>query len=292
MKETLGSWPLRRVACVVCGALAIFFCLVSLQRMGWTLDRVFHEFWVGMALIGLMSGSLAIGCTISDFWRARPRKKDWAAFMATAFGSTVVLALTATHDDVDLGSLPAWVSAGGALFTAGGVLVALRSYQATRRTALEDQANQVRLLQVQVMPDGSDSHGKRQWRTVLTNRSKDPLYGLEVRGFRAQVEDDAAPVNMSAFEETTLLGPNAPQHIDQLHPEPAVRLGALQYCPVLEAGAQFTLRWASRRAVEPNPPTPAFVNIWYSVTDANGRFWNVVDNNEPEKVSRPTRRLG
>lgn len=281
MKATLGSWPLRRVACVVCGALAIFFGLVSLQRMGWTLDRVFHECWVGMALIGLMLGFLAIGCTISDFWRARPRKTDWAAFMGAAFGLTAVLALTAAHDDVDLGSLPAWVSACGALFTAGGVLVALRSYQATRRADLEDQANQVRLLQILMLPDGSDSHGKRQWRTVLTNRSKDPLYGLEVRGFRAQVEDDAGAVNMSAFEETPLPG----------HPESLVRSGAWRTCPVLEAGEKFTLRWESINAVEPNP-VPAFVVIWYSVTDANGRFWNVVDNNEPEKVSRPTRRLG
>ncbi|GCE45086.1 hypothetical protein Rhow_001113 [Rhodococcus wratislaviensis] len=60
---------------------------------------------------------------------------------------------------------------------------------------------------------------------------------------------------------------------------------------MLEAGARFNIRWASDGAAK-QKTAPAFVRIWYSVMDANGRYWNVVDSNEPEKVPRPSRRLG
>lgn len=275
----LGDRPRSLLACLVCGALAVSFGAFSLQRTGWTVDRVFHEFWVAAALIGLASGSAAIGCTISAFWRTRPRKRDWAWSMAVALGLVAILALTSTHDDVDLGSVPAWVSAGGALFTAAGVVLALRSYQSTQRSDLEDQANQVRLLHMLPWPDGLDANRKQQWRTEFTNRSKDPLYEIHVHGFRAQVEDDADAVNMRAFAETPL------------SEDTLIRSGALQWQPMLEAGETFNIRWESDDSAKQNP-TPAFVSIWYSVMDANGRYWNVVDNNEPEKVPRPSRRLG
>jgi hypothetical protein len=279
VKAMLGDRPRIRLTCLVCGALAVIFGASSLQRTGWTVDRVFHEFWVATALLGLASGSAAIGCTISDFWRTRPRKRDWAWSMAVALGLVATLALTSTHDDTDLGSLPAWVSAGGALFTAAGVVLALRSYRSTVRADLEDQANQVRLLDMVPQASGHDSDGKRQWRTSFVNRSKEPLYDLHVHGFRARVEDDADAVHMRAFAETALSEGTL------------IKSGGWRRQAVLEAGARFDIRWETDDAAEQNPVS-AFVRIWYSVMDANGRYWNVVDNNEPEKVPRPSRRLG
>ncbi len=279
MKAMRGDRPWSRSAGLVCGALAVIFGTFFLHRTGWTVDRVFQEFWVATALIGLVLGCAAIGCPISDFWRARPRKRDWAWSMAVALGLVAVLALTSTHTNVDLGSLPAWVSAGGALFTAAGVVLALRSYQSTRHSDLEDQANQVRLLHMLPWPDGLDANRKQQWRTEFTNRSKDPLYEIEIHGFRAQVEDDADAVNMRAFAETAL------------SEDTPIRSGGWRRQAVLEAGETFNIRWESDDPAEQNP-APAFVSIWYSAMDANGRYWNVVDNNEPEKVPRPSRRLG
>ncbi|MBP1114509.1 hypothetical protein JOE30_000306 [Rhodococcus sp. PvP016] len=193
--------------------------------------------------------------------------------------TAVALVVTTTHTDVDMGSLPAWVSAGGALFTAAGVILALRSYQETRRADLEDQANQVRLLEMLPLQDGLDPDGRQQWRTEFTNRSSDPLYNLEVHGFRAHVEDDAGPVHMRAFAET------------RLSEDTMIRSGGWQKESVLDAGARFVVRWESADAAE-QKTAPPFVLIWYSVMDANGRYWNVVDNNEPEKVPRPSRHLG
>ena len=274
----LGDRLRSRITCLVPSAGAIIFSVCALEQTGWTVDRVVHEVWVVTALTGLVLGSAAIACTISDFWRARPRKRDWTAFMAVALGLAAVLALASTHDDVDLGSLPAWVSAGGALFTAAGVVLALRSYQATRRADLEDQANQVRLLHMLTWPDGLDSNRKQQWRTEFTNRSKDPLYEIEIHGFRAHVGDDADAVHMRAFAETPLS-------------ETLIRTGGWRKHAVLKAGGTFDIRWESDDDAELNP-AHAFTVIWYSVMDANGRYWNVVDNNEPEKVPRPSRRLG
>ncbi|WP_167329431.1 hypothetical protein [Rhodococcoides fascians] len=36
-------------------------------------------------------------------------------------------------------------------------------------------------------------------------------------------------------------------------------------------------------------PPRRYTTIWYSVLDQNGRSWNVADNYEPKKISRPDR---
>lgn len=68
------------------------------------------------------------GFWIREVGRGVPPGRRQAFAIAVTFGGTVTLivvcasARVVTHTGVDLGSLPAWISAGGALFTAGGVL--------------------------------------------------------------------------------------------------------------------------------------------------------------------------
>lgn len=194
---------------------------------------------------------------------------------------TVTLALITTHADVDLGSLPAWVSAGGALFTAGGVLVALQSYRSTLRADLEDQANQVRLLRVSWLPSDTE-HGKQQWRTEFKNRSDKPLYNIKSHGFRAAVEENATSVLMRPIT-TIFLGDDDRRG----HP---LKVSDTAYCPELATGEGWRTLWEADDT-DTTGPSHHYTAIWYSVLDANGRSWNIADNYEPTKIPRNRRPL-
>ncbi|MDV6211873.1 hypothetical protein R3Q08_26785 [Rhodococcus erythropolis] len=194
---------------------------------------------------------------------------------------TATLALISTHADVDLGSLPAWVSAGGALFTAGGVLVALQSYRSTRRADLEDQANQVRLLRVLWHRSGIEK-GKQRWQTEFQNRSDKPLYNIVIHGFRASVEENATSV---------LMRPISIKYLDddprRRHP---VKMADTKYRPELATGESWRTVWEADDA-DTSAPSHHYTAIWYSVLDANGRYWNIADNYEPTKIPRSERPL-
>ena len=281
MKSEPGAYlEARRIGCVASGAAAIACSTASLVRTEWTLERATHDWWTLTPLGGIILGCITLGCTILCFRREHPRKTDLTSLLAALLGVTATLALVSTHTDVDLGSLPAWVSAGGALFTAGGVLVALQSYRSTRRADLEDQANQVRLLRVSYVQSGTEN-GKQQWRTEFRNRSDKPLYDIMIHGFRASVEENASSVLMRPIT-TIFLG-----DAGQGHP---LKVSDTASCPELATGECWRTLWEASNTV-PTVPSHHYTAIWYSVMDANGRYWNIADNYEPTKIFRPARPL-
>lgn len=279
--ERCTAREVRRAVCVVSGVLAILCSTASLARTGWTVERATDDWWTVLALAGMILGCIALGYSIIRFRREVSRKTDLTSFLAAVLGVTVTLALFFTHADVDLGSLPAWVSAGGALFTAGGVLVALQSYRSTLRADLEDQANQVRLLRVSWLPSGTE-HGKQQWRTEFKNRSDKPLYNIKIHGFRASVEENATSVLMRPI--TTIFLGNGEE---RGHP---LKVPDTAYCPELAAGEGWRTPWEADDT-DTSAPSHHYTAIWYSVMDANGRYWNVADNYEPTKMPRSERPL-
>ncbi|OFV75154.1 hypothetical protein [Rhodococcus erythropolis] len=270
-----------RAVCVASGVLAIMCSTASLVRTEWTVERATNDWWTLTALGSIILGCTALGCSIVSYRRVHPRKTALTSLLAALLGVTVILALVSTHADVDLGTLPAWVSAGGALFTAGGVLVALQSYRATLRANLEDQANQVRLLGVSWLPNGTE-HGKQQWRTEFKNRSDKPLYNIKIHGFRASVEENATSVLMRPI--TTIFLGNGEE---QGHP---LKVSDTAYCPELATGEGWRTLWESDDT-DATSPSHHYTAIWYSVLDAHGRSWNIADNYEPTKISRSERPL-
>ncbi|MFF1553345.1 hypothetical protein ACFVX3_20190 [Rhodococcus erythropolis] len=253
----------------------------SLARTDWTIERATDDWWTVLALAGMILGCIALGCSFVSYRRDHPRKTSLTSLLAALFGVTVTLALVSTHADADLGSLPAWVSAGGALFTAGGVLVALQSYRSTLRADLEDQANQVRLLGVSWLPSGTE-HGKQQWRTEFKNRSDKPLYNIKIHGFRASVEENATSVLMRPI--TTIFLGNGEE---RGHP---LKVSDTAHCPELATGEGWRTLWEAD-GTDATGPSHHYTAIWYSVLDANGRSWNIADNYEPTKISRFERPL-
>ncbi|WP_152439992.1 hypothetical protein [Rhodococcus qingshengii] len=253
----------------------------SLVRTGWTVERATHDWWTLTTVGGMILGCIALGCSILCFRREHPRKTDLSSLLAAVLGVTVTLALISTHADVDLGSLPAWVSAGGALFTAGGVLVALQSYRSTLRADLEDQANQVRLLRVSSLPSGIEE-GKQRWQTEFNNRSDKPLYNIRIHGFRASVEENATSVLMRPIT-TIFLGDDDGRG----HP---LKVSNTAFRPELAASEGWRTLWEADDT-DTSTASHHYTAIWYSVLDANGRYWNVADNYEPTKMPRSERPL-
>lgn len=271
----------RRAVCVVSGVLAIICSTASLVRTEWTIERATHDWWTLTALGGIILGCTALVSSIIRHRHQHPRKTDLTSLLAAILGVTATLALISTHADVDLGSLPAWVSAGGALFTAGGVLLALQSYRSTRRADLEDQANQVRLLRVLSLPSGIEK-GKQRWQTEIKNRSEKPLYNIKIHGFRASVEENATSVPMRPIALTYL--DDDPR---RRHPLKTVDTA---YRPELATGESWRTLWEADDT-NTSAPNHHYTAIWYSVMDANGRSWNIADNHEPTKISRSERPL-
>lgn len=279
--ERYTAREVRRAVCVVSGVLAVLCSTASLVRTGWTVEGATDDWWTVLALAGMILGCIALGCSIIRFRREHPRKTDLSSFLAAVLGVTVTLALFLTHADVDLGSLPAWVSAGGALFTAGGVLVALQSYRSTLRADLEDQANQVRLLRVSSLPSGIEE-GKQRWQTEFKNRSDKTLYNIRIHGFRASVEENATSVLMRPIT-TMFLDDDTRRRHPQTFPDTA-------FLPELAAGEGWRTLWEADDT-DTSTPSHHYTAIWYSVMDANGRYWNVADNYEPTKMPRSERPL-
>lgn len=279
---------LSRFTPPVLGLLAIAISVVSMTRAGWSVERVAHDWWALASIGGMTLGVVALLCAFYNYGRGIPRGSRRALAIAVTFGVTVplvvvgVIARAVTHDDADLGSLPAWISAGGALFTAGGVLLALHSYRSTQRADLEDQANQVRLLRLAVLPTVYQG-GKLRWTTEFANKSDGPLYSITIHGFRASPKDGKPAVPMRAIEKVFL-------EDDPRGRDPLILSGMSSH-PELAAGEKFRTLWQADERADTSSAPRHFTVIWFSVTDANGRTWNVADNYAPTKVPRPDRPL-
>ncbi|MBX5333436.1 hypothetical protein HQO90_20800 [Rhodococcus fascians] len=277
---------LSRWAPPVLGILAIALSVASMACDRWSVERVANDWWALASIGGITLGVIAIARACYNYWREIPRGSRRDVSIAVALGVMVpvvvvgVFARVVSQPNVDLGSLPAWISAGGALFTAGGVLLALHSYRSSQRADLEDQASQVRLLGMAALP-GGQKDGKQHWTTEFVNNSDGPLYSLRIHGFRAQVIDGAPTVLMRPIEKIHL-------DDDPRRRNPMTFPGTAWH-PKLSAGEQVRTLWEA----DANADTPVapghYTAIWYSVTDANGRSWNVADNYAPTKIPRPSR---
>lgn len=279
---------LSRFVPPVLGILAIAISAVSMTRAGWSVERVAHDWWALASIGGITLGVVAVLCAFYNYGRGIPRGSRRALTIAVALGVMAPLVVVGafarivTDDDADLGSLPAWISAGGALFTAGGVLLALRSYRSTQRADLEDQANQVRLLRPAVLPTVYQG-GKLRWTTEFVNKSDGPLYSITIFGFRASPKHGKPPVPMRPIEEVFL-------EDDPRRRNPLILSGTPSH-PELAAGEGFRTFWEPDDSADTSSAPRHFNVIWFSVTDANGRTWNVADNYAPTKVPRPDRPL-
>ncbi|MBY4039156.1 hypothetical protein HQO38_18830 [Rhodococcus fascians] len=131
-----------------------------------------------------------------------------------ALGGTVPLVVVGAFarvvagSNVSLGSLPAWISAGGALFTAGGELLALHSYRSAHRADLKEQANQVRLLRPAVLPCGKKGD-KLRWTTEFVNKSDGLLYSTTVHGVGASATVGTPAAPMRPIDEISSTTPAA-----------------------------------------------------------------------------------
>lgn len=279
---------LSRFAPPILGILAIAFSVASMAPGGWSGERIAHDWWALASIGAITLGVIALVCASYNYWQRIPRRSRRAQAITVALGVMIplgvvgVFARVVTDPDAELGSLPAWISAGGALFTAGGVLLALRSYRSTQRADLEDQANQVRLLRPAVLPGGKKG-GELRWTTEFVNKSDATLYSITIHGFRASVSDGKPAVPMRPIDELFL-------DDDHRRRDPVTLAGTPSH-PELAASERFRTLWEADDSADTSAPPGHFTVIWYSVTDANGRSWNVADNYAPTKVPRPDRPL-
>lgn len=191
-------------------------------------------------------------------------------------GSITLMVLVAVcfHPQAQLGTVPTWISAFGAVATCVGVLLALKTYRTQKQQGLEEQANQARLINAVLMP-GTQRDGKFTWWVTIENRSDKSIYGVHVRSLRAQVAEEGPAVRLS---------PMAITKIGELE----LVTGAIPMERELKAGTSFRTQW---RAIDDGDNTSHVDGpiIQYTLTDANGRVWLIADNNEPEKIARPAR---
>lgn len=203
-------------------------------------------------------------------------RRWWAVPVVLLVAAAVgwVLWRVCRDDRADLGTVPAWVSATGTVATFVGVVVAVSTYRRQRRSEVEDQACQVRLLRVK-FPIGGTRLGVPLKEVCIENRSAEPVHDLRILSFRAEVEPGEGPKWMRSaefveFHDLTLM------------------MGALTVTPLLAPGEKWETQWAvDEDQAQHRVRTTA--SVQYTVTDAQGRTWLVTDNYEPEKITRPSR---
>lgn len=258
------------VIAVVLGTLTIVLSTISLERTGWTAAEFKQNCAsAAIALINLVLGSIA---AVAGFAATRPGVRG--RYRVGTFAAVVFLAVSlvavGTHKQVELGTLPTWLSAFGAVFTAGGVLLALTSYRTQQRASLEDQANQARMIRISSCP-GPRVDGKQTWWMTVRNVSTDPVFDINVRSFRTQA-DDGTPIAMRAIEETSL-------------GEIFITTDGRTNQRKLDADKEFKALWT---AAGDDAKVPTAV-CQFTLMDARGRYWLVTDHYEPEKISKPVR---
>ncbi|WP_338836329.1 hypothetical protein [Gordonia polyisoprenivorans] len=203
-------------------------------------------------------------------------RRWWAVPVMLLVAAVVgwVLWRVCTDDRADLGTVPAWVSATGTVATFVGVVVAVSTYWRQRRSEVEDQACQVRLLRV-TYPMGPKYKGKFTRWVHIENRSDGPVYDLRIEAFRAEVEDDRGGVWLRPIDFVELG--------DQV-----LALGALAWNPRLGPGELWKVQFAEDED-QKRHRIRTVAAIQLVVTDAKGRVWLVSDNFEPEKIRRRSR---
>ncbi|WP_139191173.1 hypothetical protein [Rhodococcus tukisamuensis] len=258
------------VIAVVLGTLTIVLSTISLERTGWTAAEFKQNCAsAAIALINLVLGGIG---AVAGFAATRPgvRGRYAVGTFAAAVLLVVLLVAVGTHKQAELGTLPTWLSAFGAVFTAGGVLLALTSYRTQQRANLEDQANQARMIRISYFP-GPIKDGKKTWWMTVHNASTDPVFDINIRAFRSTA-DDGKPIAMRAIEETPL---------GEIFITTAGRTNQRK----LDAEAEFKVLWTAAGDDEKVPTAVC----QFTLMDAKGRFWLVTDHYEPEKISKPVR---
>ncbi|WLP89942.1 hypothetical protein [Gordonia sp. NB41Y] len=203
-------------------------------------------------------------------------RRWWAVPAALLVAAVVgwVLWRVCTDDRADLGTVPAWVSATGTVATLVGVVVAVSTYRRQRRSEVEDQACQVRLLRVS-HPPGPKHEGKFTRWVDIENRSDESIYDLRVEAFRAEVEPGKGGVWMRPIDFVRI-------------GEQVLAAGALAWTSRIGPGEKWELQWAADED-QKRHRRRTVVGLQYTVTDSNGRVWLVSDNYEPEKITRRSR---
>lgn len=191
----------------------------------------------------------------------------------------------------DWGTVPAWVSAVGSLATCVSVGIAavtyLRAQEDRRRAerdrredraaAREDQATQARLVRLSALARGGlDDEGRQRWKVMLRNDSDRPVFGVRIHTLCAVATEGASAAPMRSI--TTI-------------PEGRLFAGTvLDDIPMRRKmaanGGEFETLWTAVDSYE--KPVAKGVNIiHYSLTDANGRTWQIKDFTEPQRIERP-----
>ena len=93
---------------------------------------------------------MRISARLTSLARQNQWKPRWAVGGATGIVVLASAAALSAWPSPDFGTVPAWVSAGGAVATFVSVAVAVQSLRRQQRSELEDQAAQVRLLELRI----------------------------------------------------------------------------------------------------------------------------------------------
>lgn len=274
--STQGASACDRWMVVVAGVAGLeaigYSALLLVTRTRWSLDAIGDDLFVPLALAVLGLGVGAVSGSFVWLWSTQIRHRRAVVAATVLFALLVLLVVVGTHADVQLGQLPAWVSAVGAVFTAGGVLLAVQSYLVQQRDALEEQANQARLVKVSYRPAGLRG-GKYTWLLIVQNWSDEPVFNISVVSFRAQVEDGGPSVALRAIENLEFNG------------EVVGTISAHTRRIRLDGNETFEVRWA---ADDEAKAVPAAV-VQLTLMDAKGRYWLITDNYEPEKITKKFR---
>ncbi|WP_280273421.1 hypothetical protein [Nocardia wallacei] len=172
--------------------------------------------------------------------------------------------------------VPPWISATGSIATFISVAVAVSTYRSQRRSTIEDQACQVRLLRTRFIP-GPTRNDKFTWWMEVTNRSDESVYDLNIMAVRANVERDpgtGVPVWLRSVEFSELI--------------PGLITSALPKNSQIKPSETWETQWVIDDE-QGRHRGRSVVAFQMTVMDAKGRIWLVSDNYEPEKITRRAR---
>ncbi len=210
------------------------------------------------------------------FWSSsvtRLRQHRVAAIVLAVVAFVVVVILGLWHG-LQLGTVPAWVSAGGSAATFVSVVLAVNVFRLQQRSETEDQAAQVRLLRL-LHTTGEMHEGSYSWWLHIENRSDASVYDIQVLAFRAQVNDKEEPkwlrsISVTELGNLTFLT-SALAKKKQIKPD---EVWDTQWIADSDqhAHSDRSVRW-----------------IQVVVSDRTGRVWLITDHYEPEKIPRPLR---
>ncbi|MCF8786278.1 hypothetical protein [Rhodococcus ruber] len=274
-----ASNRMRPGVVAVLGLIAIAVSAYSMFRASQQGTEPTTDFWLGSAHSGLVFGiATVLLWGIAQIWSpdgGQALPKIVAASAVTALASVTAVWV---HPQGALGDLATWVTAGGTAVLALGVLLAWRSYQAQLTLAQEErdrreeeQARQVRLVRFHYRP-WPNSDGITLWQTTIRNDSPDKVYDLRCSEFRTKREDGTF-VAMKLVDRDVLK-------------QFGILVGGWKFKDELEPYVEFEQWWMED---SPDAAVPDF-SYRFTVLDAAGRYWSVIDHYEPKKIPRPSRK--